>query len=78
MTQVDHQVKMTLISQLIKDLSRVLQKLLKHFNGTATLPSFILPTAEVFFVGFTLDLNKTLLLGKSTILTLLSKATSSL
>ena len=39
---------MRLISQLINDISRVLQKLLKCFNGTAILTSFVLPAAGVF------------------------------
>ena len=34
---------MRLISKLIKDISLVLQKLLKYFNGTAILTLFVLP-----------------------------------
>ena len=36
-TQVNDQVKIRLISQLIKGIARVLQKLLKYLNGTTTL-----------------------------------------
>ena len=43
--------------QLIKGISRVLQKLLKNFNGTIILISSVLPPAGVFTVIFNLDLN---------------------
>ena len=56
-TQVDDHVKMRLISQLINGISRVLQKLLKYFNGTIISTSFVLPAAGVFPVIFILDLN---------------------
>ena len=56
-TQVDDHVKMKLTSQLINGISRVLQKLLKYFNGTIISTSFELPTAEVFSVIFILDLS---------------------
>ena len=46
-----------LTSQLINDISRVLQKLLKYFNGTIISTSFVLPAAGVFPVIFILDLN---------------------
>ena len=39
------QVKSRLISQLINGISRVLQNLLKYFNETAILTSFVLPVA---------------------------------
>ena len=42
MTQSLDQVKMRLILQLINDISRVLQKLLKYFNGTAISTFFVL------------------------------------
>ena len=48
---------MRLISQLINDISRVLQKLLKYFNGTAISTSFVLPAAGVFPVILILNLN---------------------
>ena len=43
--------------QLIKGFSRVLEKLLKYFNGTAILTSFVLSSAGVFPVIFISDLN---------------------
>ena len=49
--------KMKLISQLIKDTARVLQKLLKCFNGSDISTFFLLQSASVFPVIFTLDLN---------------------
>ena len=52
-TQVDDHVKMRLTSQLINVFSRVLQKMLKYFNGT----TFVLPSAGVFPVIFSLDLD---------------------
>ena len=48
---------MRLTSQLVNGISRVLQKLLKCFNGTIISTSFILPPAGVFPVTFDLDLN---------------------
>ena len=51
-TQVNDHVKMRLTSQLINDISKVLQKLLKYFNGTAILTSFALPPTGVFPVIF--------------------------
>ena len=56
-TQVDDHVKKRLTSQLINGILRVLQKLLKYFNGTIISTSFILPPAGVLPVIFTLDLN---------------------
>ena len=56
-TQVDNYVKMTLTSQLMNGISRVLQKLLKYFNGTIVSTSFVLPSAGVFPVTFNLNLN---------------------
>ena len=56
-TQVDDHVKKRLTSQLISGISRVLQQLLKYFNGTIILPYFVLASWEVFPVIFTLDLN---------------------
>ena len=55
--QDDDHVKKRLISQLINDISRVLQKLLKYFNGTIISTSFVFPLLGVFPVIFTLDLN---------------------
>ena len=50
-------LKKRLTSQLINGISRVLQKLLKYFNDTIILTSFVLPLAGVFPVIFTLDFN---------------------
>ena len=55
-THFSDQVKMRLIPQLIKDISIVLQKLLKYFIGTIISTSFALPAA-VFPVAFCLNLN---------------------
>ena len=55
--QVDGHFKITLISQVIKVISRVLQKLLKYFDGTAILTSFVLPSAGILPVIFILGLN---------------------
>ena len=51
-TQVNDHVKMRLTSQSINDILKVLQKLLKYFNGTAILTSFALPPTGVFLVIF--------------------------
>ena len=48
---------MRLTSQLINGISKVLQKLLKYFNGTIISTSFVLPLFGVFPVIFILDLN---------------------
>ena len=40
---LNDQIKMRLALQLISGISRVLQKLLKHFNSTAISTSFELP-----------------------------------
>ena len=48
--------KMRLISQLIKIISRGLHKLLKYFNYTAILNSFVLQAARVFPVILILNL----------------------
>ena len=56
-TQVVDHVKLRLISQFIVDISRVLQKLLKYFNGTAVLTSFVLPLSVFLYIIFTLDSN---------------------
>ena len=56
-TQVVDHVKLRLISQFIEDISRVLQKLLKYFNGTAILTSFVLPLSVFLSIIITLDRN---------------------
>ena len=48
---------MRLTSQLINDISGVLQKLHKYFNGTIISTSHVLPSAGIFPVIFILDLN---------------------
>ena len=57
LTQVDDHVKTRFTSQLINEISRVLQKLLKCLNDTAISTFFVLPAAGVFPVIFILDLN---------------------
>ena len=46
-TQIDDHVKKRLTSQLSNGISRVLQRLLKTFNGATILTSFVLPPAGV-------------------------------
>ena len=46
---------MILISQLINDNSRVLQKLLKYFSDRTISTSYVLPSADVFPVIVILD-----------------------
>ena len=48
-------VKMRLISQLFKGISRDLQKLLKYFNGTTI--SALIPSFLVLFKNLDLNLN---------------------
>ena len=48
---------MRVISQLINGISRVLQQLPKYFHGTIISTFSVLPSAGVFLVTFTLDLN---------------------
>ena len=63
------QVRIRLILQLIKSISKVLQKLLKYFNGTIIL-TFFLPAFPAQPSVFVLNLNQALLLsaaGKSAI-----------
>ena len=48
---------MTLISQVTKDISRVLQKLLKYFNGTI-ISEFSIPPAAALPVILCLKLTK--------------------
>ena len=43
--------------QLTKDLLRVFKIVLRYFNGTAILTSFVLSSVEVFSVILVLDLN---------------------
>ena len=54
--QIDVQIKIRLISQLIKVISIVLQNLLKCFNGTAISTPFVLPPSGIFPVFFYLSI----------------------
>ena len=56
--QVDEHAKIVLTSQLFNGISRVVQKLIKYFNGTINLTFFVLPTLGVFPVISSLDLNE--------------------
>ena len=56
-TQFLDQVKIRLISQLINNILRAIQKLLKYFNGTDTSKYFVLRSSGVFPVTLILDLN---------------------
>ena len=49
-TKVDDYVKIRLALHLINRISRVLQKLLKYFNGIIILTSFVLTPVGVFSV----------------------------
>ena len=79
-TQSGDQVKIKLNSQLIKGILRVLQKLLKYFNGTIISTLSILPLSLVLRAIFVLKLNESVTLSplKSTILPLLFTAGISL
>ena len=44
-THLSDQVKMRLSSQIVKGISRVFQKLLKHSNDTIISTSFVPPSA---------------------------------
>ena len=67
---------MRLTSQLINDISRVLQKLLKYFKGTIILAAFVplFPVEPVIFCSY---LNESLLPGKLSRALALVKAGSS-
>ena len=58
-------LKISSYSQLIKGISRVLQKLLKNFNGTIVSTSTILPSSLVWPVIFVLKLNEFVALAPS-------------
>ena len=63
------QFRRRLISQLINGISRVLQKLLKYFNGALIL-TFFVPSFSLLSAIFVLNLNEALLsslAGKSAI-----------
>ena len=65
-TQVDDHVKIRLTSQLIKGISKVLQKLLKYFSGTIISTSFV-PPFLVRPVIFALNLNESVVLPSAKI-----------
>ena len=56
MTKFVDQVRIRLISQLIKSISRVLKKLPRDFNSTAISASTV-PSSPVLFVNLNLKLN---------------------
>ena len=56
MTQFADQVRIRLISQLIKSISIFLQKLLKYFKSTAT-SAFTIPSLVVLSNNLDLNLN---------------------
>ena len=62
----DH-VKIRLTSQLIKGISKVLQKLLKYFNGTIISTSFV-PPFPVYPVIFAFNLNESAVLSSEKIM----------
>ena len=75
MTQFADQARKRPISQLISDISRVLQKVFKYFNG-ATISTSLLPEELVLPMNSSLTLNdfETFKLLFSTSFTILSKA----
>ena len=64
--QFDDHVKIRLPSQLIKGISKVLQKLLQYFNGTIISTSFV-PPFPVSSVIFALNLNESVVLSSEKI-----------
>ena len=56
-TQSTDHIERRLTLQFINGISRVFQKLLKFFNCTINSTSFAFPSAAVFLVIFTVDLN---------------------
>ena len=55
-TQFSDQVRIRLICQLIKDISRVIQKLLKYFDSTA-ISALIIPALLILFKNLDLNVN---------------------
>ena len=60
-TYFEDHAKMTLIWQLILGISRVVQKLLKQFNGTTISTSFVPPPTALPVICY-LNMNEALLL----------------
>ena len=61
--QFADQSKVSSISQLIKGISRVLQKLVKYFSGTVISTPFISPSLFFWPVIFALKLNEWVVLS---------------
>ena len=80
MSKFADQVKIILTSQLIKRISRVLQKMLKYLTGTIISTLSIHPLLSVWRVTFALKLNESLASAplNSTILPLFFKVGISL
>ena len=57
MTQISDHLKIRSAFQLIKGISRVLQKLLKYFSRVVISTSLVLPSVGALPVIFTLKLN---------------------
>ena len=57
MTQLADHVNIKSISQLLKGISRVLQKLVRYFGGKGISTSLVLLSEEVLPVIFTLKVN---------------------
>ena len=55
--QLADQVKIMLISQLIRDMSRTTEKLLKYFSDTAISTSTV-PVSPVLFKNLDINLNE--------------------
>ena len=60
--QFADQSEISSTSQLIKGISRVVQKLLRYFIGTITSTPSILPSLLVWSVFFALNLNESVVL----------------
>ena len=59
------QIRIRWISQLIKDISRILQKLLKYINGAGISTLFVLSCSGIFPIIFTLDWNDSVIAALS-------------
>ena len=75
-TQVDEQVRMRLVSQLIKGISRVLQKLLKYFSGIIISTFSMCLSSLVLPIIFDVKLNESVSLVPSKIKILPSSFTA--
>ena len=79
-TKFADKIKIRLTLQLIKDISRALQKLLQYFNGNIISTLFISPSSSILPAISYLKLNESVALAplKSTIAPLLFTAAMSL